>query len=590
MHEGVVSQAASLAPAVIPLYAVQFVLFFLPGLWGVVLFRRAPAPAAFASALAVVFSALVGYGVFWAYFAGPVVGRAASAAVLGGSLGALAVRPARAAFLKVLRQPDVSRPLLLTGAAGLFGVAFLYALRIGAPPEEAVRYRFPFMTWTIDNQIPLWLAEELYAGHDPRRLFDGRVQSDWLSSDRPPLQAGLVLVQRPLASLTGQPPGLCYQTLATLLQATWVPAAWAVARLAGLRGRRLALVLALLLASGFTLYHALFVWPKLLSGALGLAAVGLLVLRERPGERLPGGRVVLAAVAAALGMLAHGGVAFTLLGAGLFLLRPRYFPGLKGAVAGLAAFAALLLPWQAYARFYDPPGNRLLKWHLAGVIPIDPRPTGRTVLDAYAAAGWRRALTTKVVNAYAVLGWPLAETGEVHGWPTGQPAHEAGNEAAKALGWWRNQEYWHVLKALGVLNVGWLVLLASLVRRGPPKEEPFLAASRTLLGVALVSLVVWVLLLFFPGEALILHCSYATMLLLFLGLGMQLAALPRYLSGTLLGIQVADFAVTWLLARPTGPDLDLGMTGTAVLALAAVVLLLRRVTKEPSLQLASGAA
>ena len=33
----------------------------------------------------------------------------------------------------------------------------------------------------------------------------------------------------------------------------------------------------------------------------------------------------------------------------------------------------VLLPWVLYQKVYDPPGNRLLKWHIAGVIDVDSR-------------------------------------------------------------------------------------------------------------------------------------------------------------------------------------------------------------------------
>ena len=35
------------------------------------------------------------------------------------------------------------------------------------------------------------------------------------------------------------------------------------------------------------------------------------------------------------------------------------------------------------ARYVDPPGNRLLKWHLAGVVPIDQRGVGETLWQSY---------------------------------------------------------------------------------------------------------------------------------------------------------------------------------------------------------------
>src|SRR5262249_33330422 len=144
---------------------------------------------------------------------------------------------------------------------GLFDVTALFAVYNTADnkpvaPEEWALQRFPEMYVTIDNVIPLYFAEKLYAGADHRALV-----GDWHSSDRPPLQSALVLVQRPLMGLGGLPVGLHYQLLGTILQCAWVPAAWALCRSAGLAGCRLALALAMLLTSGFFFFHAVFVWP-----------------------------------------------------------------------------------------------------------------------------------------------------------------------------------------------------------------------------------------------------------------------------------------------------------------------------------------
>ena len=37
----------------------------------------------------------------------------------------------------------------------------------------------------------------------------------------------------------------------------------------------------------------------------------------------------------------------------------------------------------AYQRYDDPPGDRLIKWHLAGVSEIDDRGSLETIVDSY---------------------------------------------------------------------------------------------------------------------------------------------------------------------------------------------------------------
>src|SRR5581483_10392284 len=71
-----------------------------------------------------------------------------------------------------------------------------------------------------DNVLPLIFGLQLSEGADPRTGFF----ADWRSSDRPPLQTGVYLVQAPLQYLL--PQGMAYQFLSIALQCTWVPGLW----------------------------------------------------------------------------------------------------------------------------------------------------------------------------------------------------------------------------------------------------------------------------------------------------------------------------------------------------------------------------
>lgn len=43
----------------------------------------------------------------------------------------------------------------------------------------------------------------------------------------------------------------------------------------------------------------------------------------------------------------------------------------------------LYLPWFLYQKLFDPPGDRLLKWHLASVEKVDRRPFLQALTDSY---------------------------------------------------------------------------------------------------------------------------------------------------------------------------------------------------------------
>jgi hypothetical protein len=499
----------------VPLYPASFFLFLAPGLLlACPLVRRLGWPASWLSVLATVPPAAAGALVFWAYFLHPIAGRAASAIVLllGVACAAALVHLRR--FRDVLRQQDVAYPLglMFLLPLGYFAVFGIVSVAGGDMASN--------MFLANDNFIPHYFAEHLYAGTDPRQLL-----ADWHSSDRPPLQTGLVLVQRPLAQLHGLPI-VQYQMLGTIFQCTWVAAVWALGRQLGLHGRKLAVVLAFCATASFFAFHSLYVWPKLLAGTLTVVPVLVLVW---PGGRTSWAAVLTAGTSAGLALLAHSGAAFALVGLALFLLRPRRFPGLDKVFAGIAACALVVAPWIAYQRCYDPPGNRLLKWHLASAVPIDNRSAWQAVREAYTALTPAEVAAHKWANVKALVGLPWLE-------PT-----------YRGPGWraaWKSGEYYNLLKTLGVLNVGWLVLAVPWLRRQP---DPSLAEARTLLALALAGLAVWILLMFGPGATMIYQGAFATVIMLFVALATAVATLPRRAIVALFVLHVLDLIVIWLI-------------------------------------------
>ncbi|KGF72013.1 hypothetical protein DO97_13335 [Neosynechococcus sphagnicola sy1] len=401
--------------------------------------------------------------------------------------------------------------------------------------DELIQVRF-FDDFPGDNIIPRMFAERLYKGIDPRHLH-----GDWQSSDRPPLQAGMILLQRPLMNLTHWSGGLQYQILATIIQCSWVPATWSLCRALCLPRRILAMVLAFSIFSGFYLFNSLFVWPKFLAGALTILAVTILVTQIRRGQRPTWLQVILGAIALALGLLAHGGVVFTMPILFVALLVPAYFPGWPRAIAGLALLSLLVAPWSAYQKFYEPPGNRLVKWHLGGVIPIDHRSTWQTIRDSYQKLTFPQVLSHKWDNAKTLLG----------SWRISRPNwRQLGDRST--FNTWREEEFFYVFKALGILNLGWLLALRPIPARMRRQryERQFVWL---LLGAGLSSSLVWILAMFGPGTTVIHQGSYATMTLLFVGLSILMSRLPQWLAALLLGIHIASFFVIWILTTPNLP-------------------------------------
>jgi hypothetical protein len=515
------------------LLALLLVLFLAPGLvvagW---LHRRFDLGIAYVLPVAAGIGCLVGYATFWLALAGPAHAHRVSQLIELTAAASAVFLVAHRGWRAVLGRFDVLAPLALIYSVTLFYTGILFTC-VG---HSCLTTGFP-----VDNALPAVFAYKILIG-DPRAMLDG-----WQFSDRPPLQTGVVLAQ---AVLTQHEvlANVAYQLLGTLLQCLWLAAAWALGRRLRLRPPRLAAALALCVFLGFFLLNSVYVWPKLLSAALGAFAL-LLVFAERPRAL----HWALAGGFAGTALLAHTGVIFTLLPMAALLLVRRYRPSPRVLVVAVVVVAALLLPWTLYQHVYDPPGDRLLKWHLAGAIPIDPRGFAEVMLDAYR----HTPLGTLVGNRLANLGMLVS--------PAGASA--------------RQVEFLHVFFGLGLLNLGWLRLLRPVRRRLAALDGDLL---RLLLGGALVSLLVWCLAMFGPATTAIHNGSYLTMLMLAVGLAAVVSSLPRLVVQCVLAVQIAYFLGMWVVDLWGANDVHGGWLAWTVVGLAAVTGTLWFVSRQPA--------
>ncbi len=546
-------------------------LFLVPGLVGAGLFRRRwQAFPSYATALvAVTVSCSVGYAVFWAYFVDHRFGRGVAIGLLTASvLAAVVPSPVRRLVFETARCREVVVPVALMFVVAVFYNAVLFAHSPETPVELRAQRHLTAAGLAPDNVLPFLLAEHLYDGTDPRALLD-----DWSSSDRPPLQAGVVLTQLPLASGLGRA-HLHYQLLGTVLQCSWIPAVWALCGAARFSRRATAFALGMAVFSGFFFIDSVFAWPKLLAASLVVLAYVLLLGRDPPSAPT----VALAALGVGLGLLAHAGVVFTLVPLAVVVavrwLQSKPRPGLPALAAGALVLAVLVAPWSAYTRFYDPPGNKLSKLHLAGVTGDDDRTVAESVVDAYSEAGLGRAAENKLENVRALVG-PRPT------WPT---LSDAG------IAELRDTELSHVARSLGLLNLGWVGAAAWLVRRRTPKDDPAAAECLTLLAVGVAGLAVWALLMFGPGTTLVIQGSYATMLLLWVGLAGVIGTWSSRWAVGLIAVQVAWFIVAWALGLPgQGQPVDVAAAALAVVSGGACLALLWRLALSPDQAATTGA-
>jgi hypothetical protein len=469
-------------------------------------------------------AALLGYGVFWIYFAGAALGQVASWLLIAGALVLLLHRKTKPRLYRMVKAPDTLLPVCLIFLAVLFYLAAIYMYHPQPWNGGWTRTVFHRMGHAGDNLIPRIMADRLATGKDLLKP----ISTDWQGSDRPPLQAGMVLMQYPLwralshRALIRDLVDLYYQIFATLLQCAWIAALWPFFRGCGLSQNRSFAVILVLIPSGFFFFNSVFVWPKMLAGSLAAGSFLLLLPRHIPDRHAPG-QVLAAAVFGALAFLGHGGAAFALLGLGIVLLFPRYFPGWRLVALGIGLFLILNAPWALYQRFFDPPGNRLVKWHLAGAVAPDHRSALEAISDYYGNMRLSDFLSQKAEFIKTVAGFHTRT-----GWPRDRTPDRL-----------RRLQFWGVLPALGMLNAGWIFFFAGLRR----KDRQSSSAIR-IISVSLFCLLLWVLIL--ASEAAIIHGPYTVVMLLFAGLAALIAARPWWIAGPIFFLQAAGSLLLWV--------------------------------------------
>ncbi|HEU4599191.1 MAG TPA: hypothetical protein VFS26_05555 [Solirubrobacterales bacterium] len=448
---------------------------------------------------------------FWAYYADPVVGEAfsyflllGSALLLGWSLFAGGIR--RDLLL------SLATPLALWGLGSAF-VLFLGFVHGGTETPlatAATRFSHPLPS---DNQIPFFYAEWFFhhGSHGRPPVFPG----EWLSSDRPPLQVGYALAQHPFG---WDAKGLSYQTLGVVLQQLWIVGLWALLLAARVsRGTRALVAIAVLL-SNLAIVNAFFIWPKLLPAAMLLAAAALVLtpLWDRVRRELWGAALV--AVLCGVAMLGHGSSIFGVIPLAVVALY-RGVPSWRWVGVAALVGIAFMAPWSAYQKYDDPPGNRLVKWTLAGEVEIDDRGSLETIVDNYRAAGLGGTLHNKAENFATISGGTMT-TNAI------RAALDSGNltEIDRTF---RIVGFFYLLPSLGLLLLAPLAMAAGWRRRGSPEWSFALGC----LFVFALGTVVWALLVFGNGNdrTLVHISSYALPILGMTGLVVGLRSVfPRF--------------------------------------------------------------
>ncbi|MGH2974281.1 MAG: hypothetical protein ACRDLL_05345 [Solirubrobacterales bacterium] len=485
---------------------------------------------------------------FWAYFADPLIGKTVSFILVLGSIQGI-VLCRHGLDRGLLKQLAVPAALWALGSAFVLYLGFLHGGTDQSIAVAGARFSHPLPT---DNEIPRYFADWFYAhGHDgvPPPFVD------WLSSDRPPLQIGYVLSQRPLG---WDGAGLHYQVLGVVLQQFWVFGMWAVLCAARLRPRARGLAIFAAMVSDIAILHGFFVWPKLLAAAFLLAAFAMVLSEEWPTLRRDPRAAALFATLCALGMLAHGASAFWILPL-LGLAALRGLPDWRWLAVAVLAAAVLLAPWSAYQRYVDPPGDRLIKWQLGGSLAIDDRGALETIADGYSEAGLDGTLRNKRGNFTQIAGQGETEAAirsAVDDVEAGHPGL-----AVTAL---REPRFFSLLPMLGILLIGPIAMLIARLRS--PRDGPEWRFALVALGFCVVACAVWALLMFGgPNAKTVIHQGTLAVPLL----AICACAVGAYVASVRLGVALVALNALIVLLMYT-PSLS-PQPGTSYSAFAAVL-------------------
>ncbi|MDX2187053.1 MAG: hypothetical protein SFV32_08975 [Opitutaceae bacterium] len=485
---------------------------------------------------------LTSYVLFWITYANPAAGTCASAFAVTGSMYWLA------------RRISAARSIWHAIRADLFVVAVIAFLTLAI--AHIHQHNSDFLTLAqnrfqpslpIDNALPLEVASRWIKGDHTVDLGSG-----WLVGDRPPLQAAIIAWVLPFADAVGVDRGDTAGIVGLFLQLLWVPVALQFFRETAVSASRSLIACLSLSLAGFFLLNSFYSWPKLLAGSLVVCAF---ILVCSPGLRNARWAVLLGALLVALGYLAHGGVAFSLLAA-LPWIFWRIMKG-QGRVWAQAFLLVIVVvsPWWTFQKVISPPGDRLLKWHLAGAEKPDQRPFTEILIEAYTSRSLNDHWGHKLVSLRDQLG---------RNWSSFLP-WESGQIKLR-----RSMEFFYLGNTLGL----WLFALVPAIALAAGRGRDTACVSTHLLAWAGCTIPLWCVLMYQGGQAIVHQGSYAVPLTLFF-----VSARLAFNSTPLLGLfalagSVSWFVGTWMAppAFPEGPDNALAWLGVATGAWVAATL------------------
>ena len=329
-----------------------------------------------------IFLCCIYYLSFWIYYLSHNIGLLFSYFIISLSLFTLFKSYFRGDILTPYALKIYLLPILYVIVLFTFSLSYGDSTSIQKTAATIFTHELP-----IDNFLPKIFADQVYSQNLSKPMI-----GDWLSSDRPPLQAGQFLFFYKLFS--GSDAG--YQLMSMLLQAYCLIPLILLINFTIKENNTLRFLVFISLAfSSVILVNSIFVWPKLVAGgALLFITYILLNIELFKNKTMP---IILSATLAMISMLAHSGSIFALIPIAiisLFIFKPK----IRGILAATSIAILMFGPWIFYQKKIDPPGDRLIKWHLAGQIEINSISFADAVKEAYMTTPSKNIIAAKISN------------------------------------------------------------------------------------------------------------------------------------------------------------------------------------------------
>lgn len=261
-----------------------------------------------------------------------------------------------------------------------------------ADTSQGIQHTVAVRYWnSVDNKIPGMFARAL----EHKQQLRPTLLNGWQGSDRPPIATGLIRVLSPI-SHSREPDFFVLVACSSVLI---VAVVMLVEVLWDSRNLGIVVSISVFFAPGIFV-NTIYTWPKIIAASLTIVAIALLIqLKNERDSSQP--YLLLAVVALVLSLLAHGSSVYVL---PAFLLIALSVPRSFLVLTKTLFFSSLMyLPWYGYQKIWDPPGDRLLYWHLAGELGGGDGSIIRTIILKYQNLGLAEILWNKFHNFEALF-------------------------------------------------------------------------------------------------------------------------------------------------------------------------------------------